>query len=710
MAQAAGTEEGAPRLPPLRADLRLERGAPDEDGSPMWMLFDPLRNRYFHLHLRGLRLLRHWRAGATPAEVAAAARGSGLTVDADDVDGLVRFMLANGLTVATSAADAARLREQHDRSKTRWWQWLLHRYLFFRIPLVRPDPFLARTLPRVRWLGGPMARRLVIVLGLIGIILALRQWEVFVGTFLRFLSWDGIIWYALALVAVKAVHELAHAWVAKSKGCRVPTMGIAFLVLFPFLYTDATDTWRLARNRDRLAVAMAGVTAELAIALLATFAWGFLADGPVREAAFFLATTSWVTSLLINLSPFMRFDGYHALSDLWGIHNLQPRAFELARWRLREALFGFGMPPPESFRPRRRRLLVVYAVATWIYRFFLFLGIALLVYHFAFKALGIVLFVVEIGWFIGRPIVQEIVAMIRHRWHWNRQTVRTLLLAGLVLLALFLPWRGTMPLPAVLDAVSQARLHTPEAARVASVEVDSGERVQAGDVLVRLEKPQLALEAEQARHRIALLQARLDRRAALDEDLAAGDVLRRQLVEQRIRLAGLRERERELVIRSPIAGVVARRAELRPGQWVGSEQLLAEVVDRSAFEVIAYVREQERARVEVGSRGRFMPDDGTHTPVDLRVTAVEDVGSERLPYPMLASTRGGPLPVTAGKEGEDPQLDQGVYRVRLEPVVLVATPPGWRLRGYASIEAPPASIAGRALRHAAAVLIRETGF
>jgi putative peptide zinc metalloprotease protein len=394
---------------------------------------------------------------------------------------------------------------------------------------------------------------------------------------------------------------------------------------------------------------------------------------------------------------------------LWGIHNLQPRAFELARWRLREALFGFGMPPPESFRPRRRRMLVIYAVATWIYRFFLFLGIALLVYHFAFKALGIVLFVVEIGWFIGRPIVQECIAMTRHRWNWNRRTVRTLILAGLVLLALFVPWRATMPLPAVLEAVTQARLHSPEAARVASVAVEAGDAVETGAILVQLEKPELALEAEKAQHRIALLRARLDRRAGSGEDLAAGDVLRRQLVEQRIRLEGLRERQRDLVIRSPVAGVVASRADLRVGQWVAPDQLLAQVVDRTAFQVIAYAREQARARVEVGAEGRFIPDDGTHPAVDLRVTAVEDVGSERLPYPMLASARGGPLPVTAGSEGRDPTLDDGVYRVRLEPVA-PAPMPLWRIRGRASIEAPPASLAGRALRHAAAVLIRESGF
>ena len=52
-------------------------------------------------------------------------------------------------------------------------------------------------------------------------------------------------------------------------------------------------------------------------------------------------------TLAINLNPFMRFDGYFLFSDLLDMPNLQERAFRLARWRLRQALFGFGGEPPE---------------------------------------------------------------------------------------------------------------------------------------------------------------------------------------------------------------------------------------------------------------------------------------------------------------------------------------------------------------------------
>jgi len=89
-----------------------------------------------------------------------------------------------------------------------------------------------------------------------------------------------------------------------------------------------------------LAIGAAGMIVEIAIAILCTSLWHFLPDGAVRSSVFSIATATWVLTLLINLNPFMRFDGYFLLSDYLGVANLQQRAFSLARWRLRELLFA----------------------------------------------------------------------------------------------------------------------------------------------------------------------------------------------------------------------------------------------------------------------------------------------------------------------------------------------------------------------------------
>ena len=86
-------------------------------------------------------------------------------------------------------------------------------------------------------------------------------------TFQHFFSAEGAAAFAVTLSLVKVVHELGHAYVAKSFGCRIPTMGVALLVMLPVLYTDVGDSWRLPSRRQRLAIGVAGVAAELGLAL-----------------------------------------------------------------------------------------------------------------------------------------------------------------------------------------------------------------------------------------------------------------------------------------------------------------------------------------------------------------------------------------------------------------------------------------------------------
>ena len=50
----------------------------------------------------------------------------------------------------------------------------------------------------------------------------------------------------------------------------------------------------------------------------------------MRSALFFLATTSWVLTLAVNASPFMRFDGYFILADLLDMPNLREPATGIA--------------------------------------------------------------------------------------------------------------------------------------------------------------------------------------------------------------------------------------------------------------------------------------------------------------------------------------------------------------------------------------------
>ena len=182
---------------------------------------------------------------------------------------------------------------------------------------------------------------IILFIGVSGLYLVARQWDTFLNSFLYFFNLNGLFFYILAILCIKIFHEFGHAYTATRYGCKVSTIGVAFLVMFPVMYTDASDAWRLKSRRKRLYIDAAGMITELYIACVATFLWAFLPDGIMRSIVFMVATSSWILSLAINLNPFMRFDGYYILSDLWHLDNLQARAFKFGKWKLRKILFEY---------------------------------------------------------------------------------------------------------------------------------------------------------------------------------------------------------------------------------------------------------------------------------------------------------------------------------------------------------------------------------
>jgi len=199
---------------------------------------------------------------------------------------------------------------------------------------------------------------LTAIVAVIALILISRQWETFLHTAEHFMTWQGVLFAGMTLLFTKIIHECGHAYMAKSFGCKIPSMGVAFMVMMSLLYTDTTAAWRLSSRRERLLVVAAGVMSEMSLGAWAAFAWCLLPDGFLKSSAFLLATTTWIMSLTINM-----IDGYYFLSDSIGVANLHQRSFAHTKHALREWLFGFGAAKPEEFPTGLDRGLILYAWA-----------------------------------------------------------------------------------------------------------------------------------------------------------------------------------------------------------------------------------------------------------------------------------------------------------------------------------------------------------
>ncbi|MBN3056837.1 HlyD family efflux transporter periplasmic adaptor subunit [Pectobacterium brasiliense] len=708
----AGGATPAAGLSPLRDELILHAGPANRDGSPSWTLEDPLRGLYFRIGWAEMAMLSRWSMGNAAQIVADVNQTSALMLDDSDVQYFNRFLQANSLTRVSGDEALAQFSRQVEQSRVSIWRKLLKNYLFFRIPLWHPDRFLGATLPWVEPFFSRTFLKLTLLVAVLGLFLAGRQWETFKHTFLHFFTLEGAALAGLTLCFTKILHEFGHAYTCKRFGARVATMGVAFLVMMPVLYTDTSGSWKLTRRRQRMAIGAAGMMTELVLAAWATLAWSFLPDGMLRSAVFMLATTTWIMTLAINLSPLMRFDGYFLLSDGLQMPNLQNRGFAIGRWQMREWLFGLGDAPPEHFPRWLQRTLVGYAFAVWIYRFFLFTGIAILVYHMTFKLLGMLLFAIEIGYFVVMPVVNEVREWSKRRkdYRMNRNMTTTLVVSAVVLLLLMIPWQRGVYAPALLRAEQQSSLYMPVPAMIQRIDVKVGEPVQAGQTLFTLSSDALAHEQKQLERQIATLNWQSTFQVFNKE--AAGDHQRvKQEHEAALqKLQVLQRQSEQLTVRAPIDGVVAdMTTPLETGEWLGQGEWLAVVTKPTGGLVEAFVSEKDWQRLHTGAKGTFYLQDVSRSSLPLTIVEIASTATRDLnAAPELASIYGGDI-ATLSDAQRKLHPEQAVYRV------LLSLPDDYRaqpqvLRGTVVMDGEAQSLLIRGWKVVSAVLIRELSF
>ncbi|MBE2257849.1 MAG: HlyD family efflux transporter periplasmic adaptor subunit [Rhodobacteraceae bacterium] len=713
MLKASPSAASAGSLPPLREELRLLTASPQADGSPAWNVLDPVRNRFFRIGWLEFELLLRWSLADAGAVAAAVAAETTLPASTDDVDALARFLQQNELLQPTAGVAAPALARRAAARRGAWLRKLLHHYLFFRVPLVHPRQFLLRTEAMTRWLFSPTFLLLTALAGIVGVLLAARQWDTVLVRLGDSFSVQGFLAFVVALLFAKSLHELAHAITATRYGVRVAHMGVAMVVLAPMLYTDTGESWKVTNHRARLRIAAAGMAAELILALWATLAWAILPDSVLRGAMFFLATSSWLLTLAINVSPFMRFDGYFILADALDLPNLHERSMALARQRLRRLLFGIAAPDPEPFAAWQARLLTGFAVLTWLYRLLVFFAIALAVYHFFFKALGIFLFAVEIAWFIVLPIWRELREWpaLRQQLSATRKRAYLLLLLALLWLLLW-SWQTAVYAPGWIFPESQRVLYSPQPARVVAVHVANGEAVRPGQLLFELEAPELDDEAQRAG---ILAKAYARQAAGLPVLNRRGEAQSARTMQQarelRQQARAQAQAAERLLLSAPFAGHMRDMAEgLQPGTWVNTQLPLGRVVDGSAWRGELLVGETALARVAIGQEVQLYAAEQASAPLLGRVAGIDPVRVSSLPHPMLDAASGGPF--KTHREGNHDVVSDALYRVSiaLDPGSNAAAAAAAAAIRHGRIDAQAQSLWQQWLRPLLATLVRESGF
>ncbi|MBY0354731.1 MAG: efflux RND transporter periplasmic adaptor subunit [Rickettsiales bacterium] len=693
-------------LTPLRKQLSIEVGPVRADGSPSWTIHDTLNNRYFRIGWLEHEFLKHWHLGNTQKILEAVEGKTSLAVEMPQLKKFIEFLEKQQLLESSIEALDRQFKATRKRSLPEKIQAIVMIVLFYKYPLFRADNFIERTLPYVSWLYSKTMLRVIAGGLLLSLFLIARDWTELRQPVSYLFTYEGATLLFISLLFTQTVHELGHAYTAKYFGVRVPSIGVGLFFLVPMLYTDVNGAWRLPSRSQRLSIGAAGILVEMGLAMIASLLWVVLDDGVGRSIAFMVATSAWVSTVVINLNPFIRFDGYFLLADLLGIDGLQERSYAWARWCMRRVLLGVTLGQPDASTPILARFLTVFGFITWIFRVSLFLSITLAIYHFFFKALGVVLLVVQVIVFCV-PLVKEVKLWwsLRKQWRAGRETILAWCFVSVMLALLLVPWQTSLAIPALLKAEDEADFYPSQPARIGRIHVHNLQFIKQGEVLFELESPRLEQEYQQLLlekkkisfqiHSVASASQWRGRLLAMIEQKAAIET----------RLDSVQKQHAALTILAPFSGIVLDvDTALSQGIWVNPSQLLGRMVSEGG-KVIALAGELDRQRLMIGAHGNFVGEN-SFTPIATNLKSVNVSILRELPWGVLSSFSGGAIPVKPDKEGL--KIEGSYYMLNLQANGTLT--PSSQMRGTLHLQAESVSPMMTFLRRIESLFIRETGF
>jgi putative peptide zinc metalloprotease protein len=573
--------------------------------------------------------------------------------------------------------DSVELFRRFQRHERLQWKRRLWTPLAIRFPLFDPDRFLQRTLPVgdlvFSWFGLLVW---IIVVGT-GIVLAASHWTDLTENVVdRILAPQNLLLLWLVYPVVKAIHELGHAYATRKWGGEVHEIGIMLLVFTPVPYVDASSSWGFRDKHKRMVVGAAGIAVELFLGALALFVWLNVEPGAVRAVAYNIMLISGISTLFFNGNPLLRFDGYYVLADAVEIPNLGTRSNKYLGYLFQKYLFGVKDADNPADTLGERIWMVVYGIAAFLYRMFiLFVIITFIAGKFFF--IGVLLAIWAVSTQVFTPVAKNIGFLFnspklrRQRGRALATSMLLVLIAGTLLFVAPVPsWtraEGVIWLP----DDSQVRAGTD--GFIARVLVPADSQVTRGQALVEAEDPFLSARVKLIQAQLRELRAQFD--AALSEDRVQAAIIREEIASVLADLNRSKEREADLIFRSPTDGrfVIPNETDL-PGRFMRKGQLVAYVVKPSDLtarvvvgqDEISLVRERTRS-VEV-----MLADWGAKAmPAEIRRNV--PAASTRLPTAALGATGGGKFAV-------DPRDNQGVTTLSRVFQLELALPAGVRSR------------------------------
>jgi putative peptide zinc metalloprotease protein len=345
------------------------------EGMTHYVIKDPLALKYFRFKIEEYFLLQQLDGKLTLQEVKKAfeRKYRPQTISIEDLTRFVAQLHEAGLIQIDTAEQAKVLIRRRKKNRWRKVGAFFANILFIKIPIIDPEQLLTRMYPYFRWIFTRTFVTLSVTSMLVAIGLAISQWRTLydeLPDYQNMFNWWTILSFWISLAVVKVIHEFGHGLTAKHFGGEVHEMGMLFLVLTPALYCDVTDSWLLPNKWRRIWISAAGIYVECFLASIATFIWLYSAPGLLHSLALATMIICSISTIMFNANPLLRYDGYYVMADWLEIPNLRIKSAQFFGYLMQEKVLGLEIPV-QSYLPRSRRILfVTYAIASYLYRWF----------------------------------------------------------------------------------------------------------------------------------------------------------------------------------------------------------------------------------------------------------------------------------------------------------------------------------------------------
>lgn len=406
--------------------------------------------------------------------------------------------------------------------------------------------------------------------------------------FATFFEAKNLLLLGVSLALVKVLHELGHAIACKQFGGECHEMGVMLLAFIPCLYVNVSDAWTMPNKWHRIIVSAAGIFVELFISSVCVFLWWFSYPGLFHSLCLNIVFICSVSTLLLNGNPLLRYDGYYILLDLVEVPNLRQRSQTIVSNRLHHWFFGHKADILLKEPRRLRRFLLLYGIASILYRWFIVIVI-LTVCYYVLEPYGLEVIAQVMGAFVlmgmlmvplksGMNEIQTYAKAGQIQWRRFviRSTISLMLLAGL----LFVPLPHRITAPALIELKDAKHVYVTAEGFLKSAATPQSVLRQ-GSLIAQLQNDEIDQEVLKLTGQInqqKILIATLEKRQVDDPEAAQElPTAKEQLADLNDQLRQRQTDHRRLSLKAPITGTLIPAPQIPDSQeeealssWSGS--------------------------------------------------------------------------------------------------------------------------------------------